>query len=134
VNSYGPTETTVAVTMCDLRQPDENGLRQNVSIGRPILNTTAYVLDELRRAVPIGVPGELYIGWRRRRSWLPQSAGTDGGKIHFRSVQQRRNREALPTGDLVRYNSDGNIEFVGASIIRSRFAASASSSEKSSRR
>ncbi len=113
VNSYGPTETTVAVTMCDLRQPDENGLRQNVSIGRPILNTTAYVLDELRRAVPIGVPGELYIGGAGvARGYLNRPELT-AEKFISDPFSKDATAKLYRTGDLVRYNSDGNIEFVG---------------------
>jgi amino acid adenylation domain-containing protein len=113
VNSYGPTETTVAVTMCDLRQEDENGLRRGVSIGQPILNTTAYVLDELRRPVPIGVPGELYIGGAGvGRGYLNRPELT-AEKFISDSFGQDANAKLYRTGDLVRYRADGHIEFVG---------------------
>lgn len=56
-NMYGPTETTVWSTCWKVTQP-ENG----ISIGRPIGNTTVWVLDERQQLCPIGVPGEVYIG------------------------------------------------------------------------
>ena len=56
-NMYGPTETTVWSTCC--RVLDKGSV---VPVGRPINNTTIYILDKNRQPVPIGVPGELYIG------------------------------------------------------------------------
>jgi amino acid adenylation domain-containing protein len=113
VNSYGPTETTVVATLCDLRQQDGNGLRQNVSIGRPILNTTVFVLDELRRPVPIGVPGELYIGGAGvARGYLNRPELTEE-KFISDPFSKDTNAKLYRTGDVVRYGADGNIEFVG---------------------
>jgi amino acid adenylation domain-containing protein len=113
VNSYGPTETTVVATMCDLRQDHGNGLRQNVSIGRPILNTTLFVLDELRRPVPIGVPGELYIGGAGvARGYLNRPELT-AEKFISDPFSKDATAKLYRTGDVVRYGADGNIEFVG---------------------
>src|SRR5262249_33031449 len=56
-NLYGPTETTVWSTAARV-SPDDG----SVSIGTPIGNTRVYVLDGRQQPVPIGVPGELYIG------------------------------------------------------------------------
>ncbi len=56
-NGYGPTETTVWSTV--YRLPKDVG---PILIGKPLGNYTAYVLDERGRQVPVGVPGELYIG------------------------------------------------------------------------
>ena len=55
-NMYGPTETTIWSTMEPL---DSSG---DITIGRPIANTSLFVLDSHRYPVPVGVPGELYIG------------------------------------------------------------------------
>ena len=56
-NVYGPTETTIWSTV--ERVTNAIGI---MSVGRPIANTTAYILDEHRQPVPVGVPGELYLG------------------------------------------------------------------------
>ena len=60
-NGYGLTETTVCSTFyhVDPRQADTGGY---VSIGRPLINTEIYILDERMHPAPIGVPGELYVG------------------------------------------------------------------------
>ncbi|HEY4388158.1 MAG TPA: amino acid adenylation domain-containing protein, partial [Ktedonobacteraceae bacterium] len=55
-NLYGPTETTIWSTYTRIEEGAE------ITIGRPIANTTLYLLDEQGQPVPIGVPGELYIG------------------------------------------------------------------------
>ncbi|GAB3529765.1 amino acid adenylation domain-containing protein [Phytohabitans suffuscus] len=59
INSYGPTEATIVAVTRDLTGFDAPG---EVPIGRPIPGATAYVLDRLRRPVPAGVVGELYLG------------------------------------------------------------------------
>jgi amino acid adenylation domain-containing protein len=56
-NMYGPTETTVWSTCSRVARPESG-----ISIGRPIANTTVWVLDDQRRPCPVGVPGELCIG------------------------------------------------------------------------
>ena len=60
VNSYGPTEATVVATMCDL--PPEARSPAVVPIGRPLSNVETFVLDTHLQPVPVGVPGELFIG------------------------------------------------------------------------
>jgi len=62
VNTYGPTETTIVATRCDLTGAAAPGSASQVPIGKPIANTRVYVLDPCGRLVPVGVPGELYIG------------------------------------------------------------------------
>jgi amino acid adenylation domain-containing protein len=116
VNSYGPTEATVVATLADLRAPgDEGGAAspRHVPIGRPIRNTRAYVLDPRGEAVPIGVPGELYLGGGgvargyldrpelTAAAFLPDPFGPEPGARVYR------------TGDRVRFLPDGTLEFVG---------------------
>ncbi|MGE5755363.1 MAG: non-ribosomal peptide synthetase, partial [Planctomycetaceae bacterium] len=60
LNAYGPTETTTFATWHLVQEVPEGAT--TVPIGRPISNTQLYVLDRRRQPVPIGVPGELYIG------------------------------------------------------------------------
>src|SRR5207302_11319397 len=55
-NLYGPSETTIYSTGTRI------GLREQITIGGPVANTSVHVLDTRRQPVPIGVPGELYIG------------------------------------------------------------------------
>jgi non-ribosomal peptide synthetase-like protein len=107
VNTYGPTETTVVATLteCDPERP--------VTIGRPLPNYRTYILDAQLQPVPIGVPGELCIG----------GAGVARGYVGRDDLTAERfvsNPFAAPdaprlyrSGDLVRYNDAGEIEFLG---------------------
>ena len=104
---YGPAEDTVYSTVT-LRQASEPP-----TIGRPIANTRAYVLDSRREPVPIGVVGELYLaGDGLARGYLHREALTAErfvkGPFGGRPVQR-----AYRTGDLVRYRPDGSLEFLG---------------------
>ena len=104
-NMYGPTETTVWSLVWRLT-PGEKGA---VPIGRPIANTTAWVMDPELRAAPLGVPGELCIG----------GAGLANGYHGLPSLTRARfvtagNGERLyRTGDLARLTDDGVFEFLG---------------------
>ena len=60
-NAYGPTETTCTSTIYEAGSSEWEG-EQYVPIGKPVANTQVYVLDRRRKPVPVGVPGELYIG------------------------------------------------------------------------
>ena len=65
LNTYGPTETTVTATVYEPDSPSAAGGEiDEIPIGRPLANTQVYILDGQLRPVPIGVPGELYIGGR----------------------------------------------------------------------
>ncbi len=124
INEYGPTETVVGCAVYTVTGDVPTG--RGVPIGRPIANTQLYVLDSGGRPVPVGVPGELYIGgagvglgYHRRpeltaerfvtleslpalREALVECDGVDG-------APQRLYR----SGDLVRYLPDGNLEYLG---------------------
>ena len=107
-NVYGPTETTIWSTMCKVEAGDAQ-----VSIGRPLANTEAYVLDYSLQRVPIGVPGELYIGGAGlARGYLdrPELTAEKFIRHPFSTIPEAR---LYKTGDLVRYVSDGTIEFLG---------------------
>lgn len=106
-NMYGPTETTIWSTCCPIA-PDF----AQVSIGRPIANTQLYLLDENQQPVPIGVPGELYIGgagvvrgyWNRpdltaERFIADPFSGDPTARLYR-------------TGDLARFLPDGNLEYL----------------------
>ena len=109
-NLYGPTETAVDVTHWAC-QP--NSERKTVPIGRPVSNTQAYILDRHLRPVPVGVPGELYIGgvqvgrgYHNRPELTAERFIID----HFRGSPGAR---LYKTGDLCRWLPDGNIEYLG---------------------
>ena len=83
VNIYGPTETTVIVTASAPLAGDSVP-----PIGRPLVNTRAYVLDEGLRLVPAGVTGELYIAGRGPGARVPGAAGADGGAVRGLPVRR----------------------------------------------
>ncbi len=107
-NMYGPTETTI--WSATFRLPDDHS--GAVPIGRPIANTSLYVLDRYLQPLPLGVPGELFIG----------GAGVTRG-YHGRTELTADRFVSDPwagdgarmyrTGDLVRYRDDGVLEFLG---------------------
>ncbi|MFF0161140.1 amino acid adenylation domain-containing protein [Streptomyces sp. NPDC005263] len=108
VNVYGPTETTIWSTSWDV--PEETG---QVSIGRPIANTTLYVLDALMRPVPVSVPGELYIGGvglARGYRNLPERTAACFVPDPFSAVPGAR---LYRTGDIVRFRPDGSLLYTG---------------------
>ncbi|MBE9162167.1 non-ribosomal peptide synthetase [Tychonema sp. LEGE 06208] len=110
VNAYGPTETTISATWCQLSANISTA--KSLPIGRPIPNARTYVLDANLQPVPIGVPGELYIGGAGvARGYINRSELNREKFIPdlFSKVQGDR---LYKTGDLVRYLPDGNLEFL----------------------
>ena len=107
-NLYGPTETTIWSTVH--RVEAGNG---SISIGRPIANTQIYVLDSHYQPVPIGLPGELYIGGAGlARGYLNQPALT-AEKFIPDPFSDNLDDRLYRTGDLARCLPDGNIEYLG---------------------
>jgi acyl-coenzyme A synthetase/AMP-(fatty) acid ligase len=85
----------------------------SVPIGRPIANTRVYVLGTHQEPVPIGVPGELYIGGDGlARGYLNRAELTTERFIPD-PFDDRPDARLYRTGDLVRYRADGNLEFIG---------------------
>jgi amino acid adenylation domain-containing protein/non-ribosomal peptide synthase protein (TIGR01720 family) len=111
VNEYGPTETVVGC--CVYWTPLDKHRSGSIPIGRPIINTQLYILDPQQQLLPIGVPGELYIGGDGvARGYLNRPDLTEEKFIPdpFRDDPEAR---LYRTGDLVRYLPDGNIECLG---------------------
>jgi amino acid adenylation domain-containing protein len=106
-NVYGPTEATANASMALVTSPDD------ITIGYPLANTRLYVLDERMRPLPIGVPGELYIGGagvvrgylnrpeKTAQAFVVDPFGDEPGERLYRS------------GDVVRRRADGALEFLG---------------------
>ena len=109
INAYGPTECSDDVTHYPIYQPPAE-TTLNIPIGRPILNTQLYILDNYLQPVPIGVTGELYVGGVGvGRGYLYNSKQTSLAFIENPFAESRR---LYKTGDKARYLPDGNIEFI----------------------
>src|SRR5690606_26177750 len=109
LNMYGPTETTVWSTTHEV---DE--ITDTIRIGRPIANTTLYVLDAAQRPVPRGAVGELYIGGDGvTRGYHERPELTAERFVPDRFGQGEPRGRLYRTGDLVRYRADGELEFLG---------------------
>ncbi|MDR3623553.1 MAG: amino acid adenylation domain-containing protein [Chlamydiales bacterium] len=107
-NLYGPTEASIDVTYWNCRN---SFLDISVPIGKPIWNTETYILDKHLNTVPIGVAGELYLsGAGLARCYLNKPSLT---AEKFLQLPFKPCKRAYKTGDLARYFSDGNIEFLG---------------------
>ncbi|MFB1485409.1 amino acid adenylation domain-containing protein, partial [Corallococcus sp. RDP092CA] len=111
INEYGPTETVVGCTVHVVGEGDSGG--GAVRIGKPLPNTRMYVLDAQGQPVPVGVPGELYVGGVQvgrgylgrpeltAEKFIPDAFSTEGGARLYR------------TGDLGRWRADGTLEYLG---------------------
>lgn len=119
VNAYGPTEATVCATISKPFSEIQFNSSQSgsMTIGHPITNVETYVLDRYLDLVPDGVIGELYIsgvgvvrGYYRNaslssQSFLPCPFGSRNDSLHSKRMYK--------TGDLVKRNHDGSLEFIG---------------------
>ncbi len=112
INGYGPTESTT-FTCCYRIPRSFDEAMPSIPIGLPIANTQVYILDRHFHPVPVGVPGELYIGGDGlARGYLNETCLTAEKFVPdpFNSISGAR---LYKTGDLARYLTDGNIEFLG---------------------
>ncbi|MDF5719751.1 MAG: amino acid adenylation domain-containing protein [Rhizonema sp. PD37] len=113
LNHYGPTETTVGVTTFTIPDQPASNDEKTVPLGRPLANMQIYVLDKQLKPVPIGVPGELYIGGAGlARGYLNRPELT-AQRFMTNPFSQENGVRLYKTGDLVRYLNDGNLEFLG---------------------
>ncbi|HTU45291.1 MAG TPA: amino acid adenylation domain-containing protein [Bryobacteraceae bacterium] len=111
VNEYGPTETVVGSSVYEVLPDDPHS--GPVPIGKPLANTSIYILDADMNPVPVGIVGEIYIGGAglarcyvnrpalTAEKFVPNPFGSGGTERLYR------------TGDSAKYRADGNIEFLG---------------------
>ncbi|MEH2283675.1 MAG: amino acid adenylation domain-containing protein [Nostoc sp.] len=110
-NLYGPTEAAIDVTFWQCQDSVTN--QNTVPIGRPIANIQIYLLDRYLNPVPIGVPGELYIGGVGvGRGYLNRPELTEE-KFIPNPFSDNSAARLYKTGDLARYLPNGEIEYIG---------------------
>ena len=108
-NMYGPTETTIWSSVYQVEGKDD----KLVPIGKPIANTTFYVLDSSREPVAGGSEGELYIGGEGLARGYFERAELTAEKFIPDPFSSLPDARMYRTGDLARYKPDGNVEFLG---------------------
>ncbi|BDA68754.1 hypothetical protein CAL7716_029200 [Calothrix sp. PCC 7716] len=107
INGYGPTEATICATLYSVKS--KFACERNTPIGRPVQNTEIYILDSYLQLVPVGIPGEIYIG----------GVGLAQGYLNRPDLTKEKfilwngEKRLYKTGDKAKYLADGNIEFLG---------------------
>ncbi|EQB9790684.1 condensation domain-containing protein, partial [Clostridium botulinum] len=109
VNGYGPTENTVTSTAFIINNSWDD--KQEVPIGKPVSNSTAYIMDKNNKLLPIGVVGELCVG----------GDGVARGYLNREELNRERfilnpyvkGERIYKTGDFAKMLPDGNIKFLG---------------------
>ena len=112
-NHYGPTETTVGVLTYPVDPQRPSQYSSTVPIGKPLPNSTAFILDSTGSPVPIGVAGELYIGGRGLARGYFNKLEQTNARFAAASLPEAGQQRLYRTGDMVRHLPDGNIEFLG---------------------
>jgi amino acid adenylation domain-containing protein len=110
-NAYGPTETTVcaSISCCSVEST-----KLLTTIGKPLQNTKLYVLDTQRRLVPIGMNGELCVAGTLLARGYTKEEFTQQSFIEISDPYEPGNEIRIyRTGDIVKWLSDGNLDFVG---------------------
>jgi len=107
-NMYGPTEATVAA--CGYLVPKEG---EPILIGKPFANIHLYVLDENAQPQPPEIPGELYIGGYGVAAGYLNREQLTAERFVTATFEPVKGERLYRTGDIVRYKSDGNLEFLG---------------------
>ncbi|NEN99513.1 MAG: non-ribosomal peptide synthetase, partial [Moorea sp. SIO3I7] len=108
---YGPTENTTFSSWYKVTKVAEGAT--NLPIGKPISNTQIYILDSQLQPVPIGVAGELHIGGDGLATGYHNRPELTASKFIPNPFDKSQATKLYKTGDLARYLTDGNIEFIG---------------------
>ena len=112
VNAYGPTEATVCTTMNIVAD-----VERTPPIGKPINNFQVLVLDASQQPLPLGIPGELYIGSElalaRGYHNRPDLTAEKFVELSLDDQLGFSNRHFYRSGDLVKWLPDGSLEFLG---------------------
>ena len=109
-NEYGPTEGSV---WCSVYDDCAKTLRSSVSIGKPIPNAQMFILDKQLEPAPIGARGEIYISGAGLARGYVQRTELTGEQFIPNPFSRIAGERMYRTGDMGRYLSDGNMEFIG---------------------
>ena len=112
LNCFGLTEATIDSCYFESSTVDLP-VEQVLPIGRPFVNTQLYILDRHLQPVPIGVPGELYVGGAGLARGYCNRAELTAERFIPNRFSNEPGERLYKTGDLARYLPDGNIEFLG---------------------
>ncbi|HEY0605354.1 MAG TPA: amino acid adenylation domain-containing protein, partial [Herpetosiphonaceae bacterium] len=110
INAYGPTETTIDATCWVCRRADRS---ETVPIGYPVGNAQIYLVDAAMQLVPVGVPGELYVGGAGVTRGYHRHAALTAERFVPDPFTRTPGLRLYRTGDLARHRADGAIEFLG---------------------
>jgi amino acid adenylation domain-containing protein len=110
-NHYGPTESLVVTSYMLPANPDTWPALP--PLGKPVVNTELYMLDCSLQPVPIGVPGELYIGGACLAQGYLKRPDLTAERFIPNPFSGKPGSRIYKTGDLARYLADGNVEFLG---------------------
>ena len=113
-NVYGPTETTIWSTRNQLHLNDINGYT-NPSIGKPIANTSIFVVDPSLDSTPLGIPGDLYIGGLGLSRGYLNEPGLTAERFIPSPFSLIPGQRLYQTGDVARFLENGDIEYIGRS-------------------
>ncbi|CAM2070031.1 Non-ribosomal peptide synthase/polyketide synthase [Sulfidibacter corallicola] len=122
-NAYGPTETSVCSHLYEV--PVGFGASLPIPVGRPLVNTLTLILDDTGQPVPIGVPGEVFIGGtglgrgyhaepaRTAERFVPYPRSLDGGGTSLQDRNLFAGQRLYRTGDRGRWTEEGMLEILG---------------------
>lgn len=117
-NVYGPTETTIWSTVYKipaLITGEENNLQGIVKIGKPIANTSVYVLDDFLKRKPVGIEGDIYIGGEGLSSGYFNRPDLTDDRFIYTRIEGEDITRIYKTGDKGKFLEDGNLEYAGRS-------------------
>lgn len=112
INEYGPTESTVGSAVAYIDKIESEYLA-SASIGKPAANTTTYILNENLQVVPIGVPGEIYIGGSGLARGYLNRPDLTAERFISDPFSKEEGGRLYRTGDLARYLPNGEMEYLG---------------------
>ena len=112
-NHYGPTETTVGVLCGHVNSKEMAALASTVPIGKPMAHARVYILDPQHRPVPVGLPGELWIGGSSVSQGYLAGTGDKDDRFLDDPFSPVSGARMYRSGDKARFLPDGTVEFLG---------------------